>query len=221
MAATKAKKTPKIDRKEIVSRFMHYTLEHDGYPISVYKFCKEAKIKEEIFYQYYGNIERVKQGVWELFFTNTIDLMNANKEFHDFSSREKMLTYFYTFFELLTLNRSYVLLTLSHHDQPLKNMEQLKTIRKQIKSFAADLIEDDNQEKQFSIIKNPVSIFSEGAWLQLLFLINFWRKDNSANFEKTDVAIEKSVNTIFDVFDNTPLSNVLDFGKFLWRQRAM
>ena len=43
--------------------------------------------------------------------------------------------------------------------------------------------------------------------------------DHSPQFEKTDVAIEKSVNTVFDVFDNTPLERVLDFGKFLFKER--
>lgn len=49
--------------------------------------------------------------------------------------------------------------------------------------------------------------------------MNFWKSDDSAAFEKTDVAVEKSVNTIFDVFDNTPLENILDFGKFLYKEK--
>jgi hypothetical protein len=48
--------------------------------------------------------------------------------------------------------------------------------------------------------------------------LKFWKDDRSADFEKTDVAIEKSVNTIFDVFDNTPLEKVFDFGKFLYKE---
>jgi hypothetical protein len=51
-----------------------------------------------------------------------------------------------------------------------------------------------------------------------MFILRFWTKDDSARFEKTDMAIEKSVNTIFDVFDNTPLENILDFGKFLYKE---
>ena len=43
--------------------------------------------------------------------------------------------------------------------------------------------------------------------------------DNSAGFEKTDVAIEKSVNTVFDIFENTPLESIIDFGKFLWKEK--
>ena len=54
--------------------------------------------------------------------------------------------------------------------------------------------------------------------MQLGFLINFWINDSSADFEKTDQAIEKSVQTAFDVFDNTPLTALVDFGKFLWKE---
>ena len=52
----------------------------------------------------------------------------------------------------------------------------------------------------------------------MCFLMKFWIEDTSEQFEKTDAAIEKSVNTAFDVFDNTPLDTLLDFGKFLWKE---
>lgn len=51
-----------------------------------------------------------------------------------------------------------------------------------------------------------------------MFKLKYWMEDNSARFEKTDVAIEKSVNAIFDVFNTTPLESVLDFGKFLFKE---
>ena len=43
--------------------------------------------------------------------------------------------------------------------------------------------------------------------------------DNSPNFEKTDVMIEKTVRVIFDVFETTPLESLVDFGKFLWKEK--
>ena len=147
--------------------------------------------------------------------------MNRNEEYSSLSSRDKMLTFFFTFFELLTLNRSYVLLTLKYDEIPLKNLKQLKGLRKHIKDFAKELIASDNEDKFYKITKNPESIYSEGAWLQFLFLLKFWMDDESQGFEKTDIAIEKSVNTIFDLFDNTPLNNMIDFGKFLWKEKAM
>lgn len=215
------KKKPIVDAQYIISKYMNYVLEHDRCPKSVYKFCKESKIKEEEFYEFFGSIDAVSKGIWNTFFSTTMDAIHGNKEFLSLSSRDKMLTFFYTFFELLTLNRSYVLLVLELNQTPLKNLSQLKGVRKHIKEFAKDLITIDNDDKVFKIAKNPVAVYSEGAWVQFLFLLKFWMQDESSGFEKTDIAIEKSVNTIFDLFDNTPLSNMLDFGKFLWKEKSM
>jgi hypothetical protein len=44
-------------------------------------------------------------------------------------------------------------------------------------------------------------------------------EDDSPGFEKTDMAIEKSVRTVFDLFDNTPIDSIVDFGKFLWKEK--
>jgi hypothetical protein len=49
--------------------------------------------------------------------------------------------------------------------------------------------------------------------------MKYWMEDNSSSFEKTDVVIEKSVRAIFDVFETTPLESILDFGKFLWKEK--
>ncbi len=86
------------------------------------------------------------------------------------------------------------------------------------KAFATELIEDGNENKP-SYLQHPPKLFSEAAWVQLCFLLKFWTDDTSPDFEKTDQAIEKSVQTAFDVFENTPLSALVDFGKFLWKEK--
>ncbi|NNJ88959.1 MAG: TetR/AcrR family transcriptional regulator [Eudoraea sp.] len=216
MAAKKSTATSKKD--QIINGYMTYVLEHEKIPASVYKFCKSIKVTEEQFYTHFGSIETLQKRIWDTFFMNTKELMEKNKEYDSSSNKDKMLTFFFTFFELLTLNRSYVLFTLDQQGPMLKKMEQLKSLRKHIKAFAADLIEDGNESKSYKISKHNPALFSEGAWLQFLFLLQFWCDDSSPSFEKTDIAIEKSVQTIFDVFDNTPLDSILDFGKFLYKE---
>ncbi len=210
----------KITKNDVIALYMEYVLENEHFPKSVYKFCKETKIEEPTFYQFFGSLEGLQKTIWDTFFVMTMDLSHKNKEYENYSAKEKVLTFFYTFFELLTANRSYVLFTLQYHQglEQLKNISQLRSLRGHIKEFASDLIQEENDTKQFKFTKNPVQLFSEGTWLQFLFLLKFWMKDDSIGFEKTDVAIEKSVNTIFDVFDTTPLDNVIDFGKFLWQE---
>ncbi|WP_343488443.1 TetR family transcriptional regulator C-terminal domain-containing protein [Allomuricauda sp. d1] len=215
--ATKTKKTPITDDK-IISIYMDYVLEHETRPKSIYKFCKANNIKEEEFYRFFGSFETLRQAIWNKFYDNTITALNKNEEYATYGNKEKMLSFFFSFFELLTLNRSYVLFTLREHKNQFENLGQLKGLRKKVKDFAAELVEETNEEKTLRITKQSPAIFSEGAWVQFLFLLRFWMNDASPGFEKTDLAIEKSVTTIFDVFDNTPLDSLVDFGKFLYKE---
>jgi len=213
---TKAKK---ITEDSIISMYMNYVLEHEVVPKSVYKFCKNNKIEESVFYEHFGSVEGIQKAIWSKFYSNTENLIKKNKAYESYSNKDKMLSFFYSFFELLTLNRSYVLFTLQNNHFILKNMEQLKSLRRHVKVFASELIEEGNASKSMKVTKHNPKLFSEGAWLQFLFILKFWMDDDSAGFEKTDVAIEKSITTIFDVFDNTPLDNIIDFGKFLFKEK--
>ena len=75
----------------------------------------------------------------------------------------------------------------------------------------------DVKQKQIQEIQRKA--LKESAWMQLLMTMKFWMDDTSASFEKTDVFIEKSVNTSFDVLQVTPLKSVIDLGKFLFKEK--
>ena len=227
MAKKTASKKPTrkkgIDKTTVMAAYMNYVLNHDKTPNSVFKFCVDESISEQDFYSLFGSLEAVRKSIWNTFHINTLEVINNDKSYASYTNREKMLTYYYTFFEVLKLNRSYVLFTLQDHSNQnmLKSLEQLKGIRKHIKAFASELIEESNENKQLKITKHNTTIFSEGAWVQFLFILKYWMDDESAGFEKTDVIIEKSVNTVFDVFETTPLESVIDLGKFLWKEKMM
>jgi hypothetical protein len=75
----------------------------------------------------------------------------------------------------------------------------------------------EERSDKLSRVTEPV--FSEGAWIQFLFILKFWMDDSSKGFEKTDVLIEKSVNTVVDLLDTKPLESLFDLGKFLWKEK--
>ena len=171
MAKQTETKKKKITKQQIVDAYMDYVLEHEKHPKSVYKFAKMNKMQEADFYQFFGNFEGLRNEIWSMFYHNTKELMDKNEEVTQYNSREKMLTFFYTFFEMLTANRSYVLFTLEESEDMMKNLPQLKGLRKNIKSFAKELIELDNDEKNYSFLKNSERVFSEGAWIQFFISI--------------------------------------------------
>jgi AcrR family transcriptional regulator len=213
-----AKKTVITDAK-IVELYMDHVLENGEVPTSVYKFCKENKLKEEEFYAHFGSFDTIQQSIWSRFFESTQTLLKKNEQYESMTNEERMLTFFFTFFENLTLNRSYVLFALKDHKISFEGLAQLKGLRKDFKDFATELIRERNEEKNLKILKYNEPLFSEGAWLQLLFLLKFWMEDGSPGFEKTDIAIEKSVTTIFQIFENTSLEKIIDFGKFLYKEK--
>ena len=209
----------KIEEKLfIISSFMDYTLLEENYPKSIYNFCKKNEIEEKTFYKHFGSFDAVRKMIWQSFYNNTMSLLEKDKDFVDSNPKEKLLSFYFTFFEVLLVNRSYVLFVLSKEEKIQTKMSDLKTLRINFKGFANELIEEGNIEKPTYLQHSP-RIFSEAAWVQLSFLLKFWVEDTSESFEKTDQAIEKSVQTAFDVFENTPLSSLIDFGKFLWKEK--
>jgi len=218
MATAKKTTKKKVTQEQIITLYMEHVLEHGAQPTTVFKFCKDHKIEEQEFYNFFGSFQGLQQHIWIALYDNTIATLYKDKAFESYPNKDKMLSFFYTMFGNLTANRSYVLFVLQEHKTMLKNMEQLKELRHKIKGFAQELIEEGNEGKTLKITKNPVPLFSEGAWFQFLFLLKYWMDDNSPAFEQTDVAIEKSVTAIFDVFQTTPLESIIDFGKFLVKE---
>lgn len=212
-----AKKKTASTAQDILSKFMVNVLENGRWPASVYQFCKEAELEEDEFYSHYGSIRGIKNAVWTFFYDHTAELLSKNKEYQNYNSKEKLLSFFYTFFELLGRNRSYILFSLESDGMQEKTM-QLRDLRKRVRNFAKELIEEGNEQKS-RLNQRNTTIFSEGAWWQFLFLLKFWVDDDSPGFEKTDLAIEKSVNTVFELFESTPLDSVIDFGKFLFQEK--
>ncbi len=208
-----------IDDNAIISIYMDYVLDKNEEPKNVFSFCKEHKIDETEFYTFFGSIDALKQEIWVKFFENALVTIESEEAFEGYSDKNKLLTLYFTLFEILTLNRSYVLFSLKENKEGLKNLKSLKQFRNHFKDFIVTIIDDEKSEMKEKLAKVTKPIFAEGAWLQFLFLLKFWMDDTSKSFEKTDVLIEKSVNTVVDLLDTKPLESLLDLGKFLWKEK--
>jgi hypothetical protein len=219
MNSTPMKKSTVSMRNKIFEHYTQTLLEQEMEPKSVYRFCKELKIEEADFYAHFASLEHLRGQLFCQFFDNAISLIEKEKGYVSKSPQEKLLSFYYTFFEVLLLNRSYVLFALRSDKNPLDKLATLSAFRNDFKQFVKVLIQDGNALKPFKFNQHPEGLFSEGAWIQLAFLLKFWMEDTSPGFEKTDMAIEKSVRTVFEVLDATPLDSVLDFGKFLWKEK--
>lgn len=212
-------KKKKVDDNSIVSLYMENVLLHNAEPKNVFLFCKENEIEEADFYSFYGSIDALKEDIWIKFYENAASNLTKDENFNSYSNRNKLLSIYFTMFEVLTLNRSYVHFSLKDNQKGLKTLKQLKGLREHFKGFIKQIIDENEEPKNETLQKITKPFYAEGAWIQFLFLLKFWLEDTSKGFEKTDIMIEKSVKAVLDVLDTTPLESVIDLGKFIWKER--
>lgn len=208
-----------LSKEDIVSIYMNQVLEKGEKPKSVYHFAKENDFTEAEFYTFFGTLEGLEKEIFKLFFTNTIDLLHKNTDYQEYNMKNKMLSFYFTFFEVLTANRSYVLQSLKLNRNPLKNLVQLTLLRDSFKEYVSEILTDDYRIEQEKLQKFQEKGIQESAWLQLMLTIKFWMDDASAAFEKTDIFIEKSVNASFELMNVAPMNHLIDLGKFLFKEK--
>ena len=212
-------KKKNIQQDDLITYYMDYVLTHNHKPNSVYAFAKDNNFEEQKFYEFFSSFETLEQSIFKIFFDYTVAILEKSEDYHSFDARNKLLSFYYTFFEILTANRSYVVNALNRDKNHLKSLKTLAHLKKSFTIYIdhLDIKTIDLKEEKFEKIKNKA--VKESAWFQLLVTIKFWLDDTSLSFEKTDLFIEKSVQASFDLIDTTPLKSLIDFGKFLYKEK--
>lgn len=212
-------KKKKINKNDIISFYMDYVLEHSKNPNSVYAFAKHNNFEEAVFYEYFGSFDAIEKAIFKTFFDNTHKALENSKDYDTFEPRHKLLSFYFTFFENLTANRSYVIYALRDHKNSLKIHSLLSELKAAFSNYIKDLDVELIDLKQEQLERIQHKGLQETAWMQLLLTMKFWMDDNSPSFEKTDIFIEKSVNTSFDIIDTMPIKSLIDFGKFIFKEK--
>lgn len=187
-------------------------------PVSVYSFMNEMDRKEADFYEHFASLNALENSIHGAFLEQTIELLHKDESYQDFDSENKLLSFYFTYFELLSKNRSFVLLTLKESDLMQKG-NNLKKVRSTFINYIETL---DLDFMQAQLMKNSKWLTKGGnelVWAQLLFIMKYWLRDDSTGFENTDILIEKSVKTSFSLVDNPAITNIMDLGKFLFKHQ--
>jgi hypothetical protein len=213
-------KKKNITKENVIGFYMDYFLEHNKKPSSVYQFAKLNNFEEAEFYKHFTNFETIDETIFEVFFEQTLQLLQKSDEYETYDAKTKLLSFYYTFFELLTANRSFVVAILNHEKNQLKNIKKLDLLRKHFKNFFQSLEIEKLDLQQEKLIEFQEKSMNEMAWIQFALLLKFWIDDTSSSFEKTDIFIEKSVNASFDLMDIKPLKSLFDLGKFMWKEKV-
>ena len=208
-----------VTKDKIVSMYMDYVLENSEKPKSVYNFTKLNNFSETEFYSFFGTIESIEKEIFKMFLDKTVELLNKNPDYENYDMKSKMLSFYFTFFEILTANRSYVVMILKQNNNQLKKLTELSGLRSSYKKYIREIISDDYRVQLEKFQNFQEKAIQETSWIQLLLTLKFWLDDSSPSFEKTDIYIEKSVKATFELMNIAPLESLIDFGKFILKEK--
>lgn len=203
--------------QQIQKGYLDFVLTHNEQPTSVYSFVKKLKITEADFYEFYASFESIEKNIWVEMTLETIETLEQQSIWNEYNSRDKALAFFYSYVEVLKRQRSFVIYSLSHNSNGLGTPSVLSGVKPIFENFAETIINEGLENGELANRKFLSKKYKDALWIQFAFIVKFWINDDSIGFEKTDEAIEKGINVTFDLFQRSPLDNLLEYGKFLSR----
>jgi hypothetical protein len=202
---------------QIQDAYTDYVLTHNEEPKSVYVFAKNIDITEQEFYNFYSSFIAVEKAIWADLTIKAIEEIQQQEVWVNYTSREKILAFFYAYIELLKTRRSFVVYSLKKSRTHLSTPEVLNDVKNIFQTFAENIIKSGLESGELADRRYLSKRYKDALWIQFGIILNFWINDSSTNFEKTDEAIERGVNVTFDLFQRSPLDSIIDYGKFVAR----
>jgi hypothetical protein len=207
-----------ISKKTFQEAYIKHLLLHDKPPISIFEFTHQLKAAETDFYQYFNSFKILEKSIWQDLFEDVMLILEKDEAYTNYSVREKILAFYFTWFEKLIQHRSYVIYRIEQLSKTDLNPYFLESLHVQFEDFVNQLMIEGKGNNE--IAERPLSKqYDKAFWLQFMFLNRFWVADDSLGFEKTDAAIEKSVNLGLDLIGKGAIDSMIDFGKFLFQNK--
>jgi hypothetical protein len=222
--STKSSKSSKAgqkkDHRSMISSAYMATLQKEGHaPVTVHRFCEDLGIEEKDFYAAFPSLGAVEKHFWKEWIEKIIEAVSSGKEWASFSARERYLAFLFAFSgealeQRSLLEQRFGKLTL------LCRPSSLDGLKNSFKDFAGDLI-------QFGIEKGEIAhrgalgnLYPEVLYIHWRSVLEYFLKDDSQEFERTDAFIEKTVEFAFDLLRTQAIDSAADLARFLLPQLA-
>lgn len=204
-----------ITRKKILNAYVKHIATKAKRPKSMKAFAKKLGVKQKDISAHFESFDDIEAAIYVHFMKQT-DKLLMQDEFHN--EHEALLALYFTYFEHLTANLDYVHNLAAIHRRDLRKLKTIYPLKKElIKTLEKHQISSMDMLPEFiSGIKDKSKY--EAIWAHFMFVFAFWLKDSSANKEKTDALIEKSMRVARDLEHSRLFESAMDLGKFMFKE---
>ncbi|MCX8492910.1 MAG: hypothetical protein ORN23_01600 [Chthoniobacterales bacterium] len=210
----------KKDHRSMISEAYMATLQKEGHaPVSVHRFCKDLGIAEKDFYMAFPNLHAVEKHFWRSWMETIIAAVSSGKEWTSFSAKERYLAFLFAFTGQALEQRSLLeerfgKLTL------LCNPSSLDGLKSSLKDFTSELIQHGMKKGDIANRGALGNLYPKVLYIHWRSVLDYFLKDESQGFERTDAFIEKTVEFAFDLFRTQAIDSAADLVRFLLPQLA-
>lgn len=207
-----------MEKSAIQGAYVDFVREKGRRPRSVRAFTQHLGIEEASFYAHFVSFLAIEQAQMRTYFDQTRELLLSEPVYAQYAAREKLLAVFYTWFETLKADRSFVVYLYQHaHWGYLFGGDYLAEVEKPFLKLLREIIEEGLDTQEIADRLFLTARYRQAYWWQARFLIRFWVRDKSPDFQQTDAAVEKLVNFSADLIQPNALDSGFDLIKFFFR----
>lgn len=185
------------------------------FPLSYKAVAEKAGLTAEDFHAHYNGLGALAEDIWVEYLRDTLAAVEASPEFAGYAVREKLLAIYFTLFEVLGSERAFVVLYAPKLGVWNYSPDFMKRFKEVWLKLVTELIAEGTSSGEIAERMIMAGEYSGWHWPQLMYLLNQWVTDESEGFQRTDKAVEKSVNLGFDIMGRNVLDSAFDFVKFV------
>ncbi len=199
----------------LIAAYQRLALEKGVLPVSKKEIAHAAEVSIEDFLSVFATLEALQEAVWVHYLRGTLEALENSEEYSQYNVREKMLAFYFTFFEKLEADREFVQLFESKLGIWNYSPTFLNAFKVAFLAFVEELIKEGIEHQEIAERMVLGGEYGGWHWPQMLFLLNKWVEDRSEGHAVSDQAIEKSVNLGFDIMGRNVFDSAFDFAKFM------
>ena len=167
---------------QIIEAYKEMLIGGEG-EINSFTISRKVGISEKEFFQFFTSADDVARKIWSNLGDQVMEVLNGSELHNSYPPRQKVLSYFFTFFEVALNERTFIERT-AHCTDLLKNYKE------NFKNYIGDIVQEGIATEDMKERLSLSNYYPNVLWELHMKLIHFWLDDTSDNFVETEKAIE-------------------------------
>jgi hypothetical protein len=199
----------------IYQHYANYVTQNKGRPLFLFRFLDATNVDESEFRSLFKSFKQLEREFWLDLFNVAKTQIESEEIYLEYSIRERLLAFYFTWIEYLKEYREYIQWTYNHKYVWDMWPGSMTFFQKHFKTFIQELVKEGKMSQEVADRPVITDYYGNLLWLQLQFVLKFWLRDKSENFDNTDAAIEKAVNFSMDMINSNYVDSFFGLSKFV------